>query len=68
MKKRIGDLTIKQVANIKKQCENCMCSLDEMERCKEKNPELYALCNIEVGYVDDEDLEKVIETDEKGNW
>lgn len=68
MKKAIGDLTLNQVIDIKKQCENCMCSLDEAERCKKENPKLYTLCNIDVGYIDEEDLERVVEIDEKGNW
>ena len=63
--KKIGDLTLNQVIDIKKQCENCMCSLDEAERCEKNNPKLYALCDISVYCIDDEDLEKVIEIDEK---
>lgn len=65
MSKTIGDLTLKQVIDIKKQCENCMGSFDEAERCEKNNPKLYTLCNIDVYRIDDEDLEKVVEIYEK---
>lgn len=63
MKKKIGDLTLFKIKAMKKQCENCYCYIDECNKCEKENPSLYALCDIDVNFISEEDLDKEIEVE-----
>ena len=63
MKKKIGDLSIRQFKEIKKQCENCERLIENCNKCEKENPNLYALCDIELCDITDNDMEKEIEAE-----
>lgn len=61
MKKKIEDLTLKEIRDIKRRCHNYM----NCEECKEKDKLCYTFCDcINVLVVDDDILKQEIEVEE----
>ena len=63
-KKKVGDLSIRKFKEMKQQCKDCECMVDDCIRCKQENPNLYVICDIALGNITDKDMEKVIEVEE----
>lgn len=58
---KVGDLTIRHFKEMKKKCENCLSLVEDCIRCKQEDPNLYVLCDIDLCNIDDKDMEKEIE-------
>lgn len=59
MKKKLEDLTIKEIKNIKRRCHNYM----NCEECKEKDKICFMVCDINILALDDDYLKQEIEVD-----